>query len=77
MPYEVVMFMTVADISKLSLREKLQVMEGIWEDLRGRINFMDVHAEHRQILDERRAKVASGESAVIPWDRVKNSLGRA
>jgi putative addiction module component (TIGR02574 family) len=69
--------MTVADISKLSLREKLQVMEAIWEDLRGRINFMDVPAEHRQILDERREKVASGESVVIPWDRVKNSLGRA
>jgi len=69
--------MTVADISKLSLREKLQVMEAIWEDLRGRVDVMDVPEEHRQILDDRRARVESGESMVLPWDRVKHSLGRA
>jgi len=69
--------MTVADISKLSLREKLQVMEVIWEDLRGRIDVIDVPDEHRRILDDRRARVESGESAVLSWDRVKHSLGRA
>jgi putative addiction module component (TIGR02574 family) len=69
--------MTVADISKLSLREKLQVMEAIWEDLRGRIDVIDVPDEHRRILDDRRARVKSGESAVLPWDRVKHSFGQA
>jgi putative addiction module component (TIGR02574 family) len=69
--------MTVADISKLSLREKLQVMEAIWEDLRGRIDVIDVPDEHRRILDDRRARVESGESAVLPWDRVKHSFGQA
>jgi putative addiction module component (TIGR02574 family) len=69
--------MTVADISKLSLREKLQVMEAIWQDLRGNIDVIAVPEEHRRILDDRRARVASGESAVLPWDRVKHSLGRA
>jgi hypothetical protein len=69
--------MTVADISKLSLREKLQVMEAIWEDLRGNIDVMAVPEEHRRILDDRRARVASGESVILPWDRVKHSLGRA
>ena len=29
--------MTVADIAKLALREKLLLMEAIWEDLRGRV----------------------------------------
>jgi hypothetical protein len=69
--------MTVEDISKLSLREKLQVMEAIWEDLRGNIDVMPVPQEHRRILDDRRARVASGESAILPWDRVKLSLGHA
>ena len=69
--------MTVADISKLSLREKLQVMEAIWEDLRGRVDVIDVPEEHRQILDDRRARVESGESMVLPWDRVKHSFGQA
>ena len=69
--------MTVADIAKLSLREKLQIMEAIWEDLRGRVNAMDVPDEHRRILDERSARIASGEAKRLEWDQVKHSLGRA
>jgi Putative addiction module component len=69
--------MIVADIAKLSLREKLQIMEAIWEDLRGRVNAMDVPDEHRRILDERRARIASGEANLLEWDQVKHSLGRA
>ncbi|MCE9543076.1 MAG: addiction module protein [Verrucomicrobia bacterium] len=56
---------TVADLAKLSLREKLQLMEA-----------MDVPEEHRRILDERRSRIASGEARLLDWDQVKHSLGR-
>jgi len=69
--------MTVADLAKLSLREKLQLMEAIWEDLRGRVDAMRVPEEHREILDERRSRVASGEAKILDWDKVKHTLGRA
>ncbi len=69
--------MTVADIAKLSLREKLQVMEAIWEDLRARVDTMEVPEEHRRILDERRARIESGDAKLLDWDQVKHSLGRA
>lgn len=69
--------MTVADISKLSLREKLQVMEAIWEDLRGHVDSMEVPEEHHKILDERRARIESGDAKLLDWDLVKRSLGRA
>jgi len=69
--------MTVADIAKLSLREKLQLMEAIWEDLRGRVDTMEVPEEHRRILDERRARIATGEATILEWDQVKHSLARA
>jgi hypothetical protein len=69
--------MTVADIAKLSLREKLQLMEAIWEDLRGRVDTMEVPEEHRRILDERRERIATGEATILKWDKVKHSLGRA
>jgi hypothetical protein len=62
--------MTVADLAKLSLREKLQLMEAIWEDLRGRVDAMEVPAEHRRILDERRSRIASGEATLLDWDQV-------
>lgn len=69
--------MTVADIAKLSLREKLQVMEAIWEELRGHVDVMDVPVEHQQILNTRRARVDSGDATLLDWDQVKHSLGRA
>ena len=69
--------MTVADLAKLSLQEKLQLMEAIWEDLRGRVDEMDVPEEHRRILDERRTRISSGEAKLLDWDQVKHSLGRA
>ena len=69
--------MIVADIAKLTLREKLQLMEAIWEDLRGRVDDMGVPKEHRRILDDRRARIDSGEAKVLDWDQVKQSLGRA
>lgn len=63
--------MTAADPAKLSLREKLQFMVAIWEDLRRRVDAMDVPEEHRQILDERRSLVASGEAMILDWDQVR------
>ena len=69
--------MIVADIAKLTLREKLQLMEAIWADLRGRVDDMGVPKEHRRILDDRRARIDSGEAKVLDWDQVKHSLGRA
>jgi hypothetical protein len=69
--------MTVADLAKLSLREKLQLMEAIWEDLRGCVDAMDVPKEHRRILDERRSRIASGEARLLDWNQVKQSLGQA
>jgi len=64
--------MIVADIAKLTLREKLQLMEAIWEDLRGRVDDMGVPKEHRRILDDRRARIDSGEAKVLDWDQVKH-----
>jgi hypothetical protein len=43
----------VADLAKLSRREKLRLLEAIWEDLLARVDAMEVPREHRQILDER------------------------
>ena len=69
--------MVVADIAKLSLREKLQVMGAIWEDLRGLVDGIEIPEEHRRILDSRRARVESGDATTLDWDKVNHSFGRA
>ncbi len=68
--------MSVADISKLPLREKFQIMEAIWEDLRQHVEKLGLPAEHRQLLEQRRERVATGEASLREWDDVKHSIGR-
>ncbi len=67
--------MSLAEIDKLSLREKLQIMEAIWEDLRERADRLEVPREHRELLASRRERVASGQAELRDWDAVKQSLG--
>lgn len=67
---------TVADIQKLSLAEKLQVMEDIWLELRERVDSAEVPEEHRKLLAERRRRVESGEARLLPWDEVKHLIER-
>ncbi len=68
--------MSVADVAKLPLREKLQIMEAIWMDLRQHVDTFEVPEEHRRILDARRRRVASGESSLLDWNQVKLSIGK-
>jgi len=68
--------MSIAEIRSLPLREKLQIMEEIWEDLRPHAKTTEVPPEHREILDARRAKAASGQSHLLNWDEVKHSIGK-
>ncbi len=68
--------MTTFEISHFSLREKLQIMQMIWEDLRGHVDRMDVPESHMAILDSRRKSVESGTSALLDWDQVKHSIGK-
>lgn len=68
--------MSIVEIRSLPLREKLQIMEEIWEDLRPHAKTTEVPLEHRDILDARRGRVASGQSDLRNWDEVKHSIGK-
>jgi len=68
--------MSVAEIKQLPLSEKLLIMEAIWEDMRIRAEHFDVPERHRDLLDRRRAGVASGEVKLHNWDSVKDRIGR-
>ena len=54
--------MTVADVKKLPVEEKLRLMEALWLDLREHADQAEIPEAHRKLLDERRARVESGEA---------------
>lgn len=67
--------MSVAEVRKLPLREKLQIMEAIWQDLAEHVESCDVPLVHREMLDRRRARVAAGAVELRDWNTVKHTIG--
>lgn len=64
------------ELSQFTLREKFQIMQSIWEELRSSVDEYEVPQSHKDILDERRRRVDCGESKVLDWDQVKHTIGR-
>ncbi len=68
--------MSIAEVRNLPLREKLQILEVIWEDLSAHVDRMEISPAERELLDTRIERVRNGETEVHEWDSVKHSLGR-
>lgn len=68
--------MTAEDVKALPIDRKIQIMEAIWEDLRGRFEQMDLPQSQKDLLDRRRARVREGEAHLVDWDSVKGMIGR-
>jgi putative addiction module component (TIGR02574 family) len=67
--------MTIAEISKLPLNEKIEIMEAIWEDLRSQAETVPVPDWHKDLLDARQKAVEEGREKVHEWNEVRKSLG--
>jgi putative addiction module component (TIGR02574 family) len=66
--------MSIAEVKRLPLAEKLQIMEAIWDDLRAQAERVPVPQWHRDLLDERRKAVEEGREELLNWDKIKDSL---
>ena len=69
--------MNASEVLQLPLREKIQIMEVIWEDLRERADTFGINQDQKDLLDNRRARVAGGAAQILDWDGVKHSIGQA
>lgn len=69
-------FVTAAEIKAMPIGQKFLIMETLWQDLQERFEAMPVPQDLKDLLDDRRARVARGEAAVLDWDEVKSALGR-
>ncbi len=69
--------MSITEVQNLSLREKFQVMELIWADLRNHVDSLDMPTAHKQLLDSRQERVSSGKATIQDWEQVKDSIGKS
>ena len=63
-------------IPKLSVEEKLQTMEALWQSLSSKPEAVKSPAWHEKELRNREQKVASGKSKFIDWEKAKAHIRR-
>lgn len=68
--------MSLAEVRNLPLREKFQILEVIWDDLRTHMEEMAVSPTVHELLDRRLERIANGSAEVHDWDSVKFSIGQ-
>ncbi|TVR55474.1 MAG: hypothetical protein EA425_00655 [Puniceicoccaceae bacterium] len=66
----------IPDVKTMTIEEKLLTMRNLWEDMRQILDNSAESKEIRALLDERVARVESGEAELLDWDKVKGNIGR-
>jgi len=61
----------------MTKEEKLLTMRNLWEDMRESVSDAPETPEITELLDDRVARVESGEAELLDWDTVKGSIGRS
>ena len=63
-------------IPKLSVEEKLQTMEALWQSLSSKPDAVESPAWHEKELRDRERKVESGETKFVDWQKAKAEIQR-
>jgi putative addiction module component (TIGR02574 family) len=62
------------EIRQLPLREKLMMMEALWESISQREEQLEVPQWHKDILDERERLVKEGKAKFVDWEEAKKQI---
>ncbi len=62
------------EIEKMSVEEKLRVMEALWADLSRNSQKVSSPAWHEELLLDRGERVRTGQEQFLDWDAAKREL---
>ena len=65
------------EIQAMPLREKLQVMEALWDDIARQDDVLEMPQWQKDLLDERERMVAEGKAEVVDWEVAKEQIAKA
>ena len=65
--------MNTTEIKKMSIKERLQAMELLWDSLLYEESEIESPEWHRDILEERKRKIKNGKAEFISLDDLKSS----
>jgi Putative addiction module component len=61
-------------LDKMTVPEKLQLMEALWADLSRHEEDVELPAWHGQVLRETEQRVADGKEIAVDWETAKREL---
>ena len=64
----------ILPLNEMSLPEKLQMMEALWEDLSRNSDAFDSPAWHEAVLQDRERHIAAGEAHFSDWEQAKADI---
>ena len=68
--------MSITEMKKLSVSERIEVMEQIWDSLRDEDQEISSPAWHGKVLEERRKKIEEAEATFMTLDQLKSRFHR-
>jgi putative addiction module component (TIGR02574 family) len=66
-----------ADLKEMSLKEKLRLMELIWQDISFEEEQILVPESHKYQLEKRAQLVREGKAEFIDWEQAKKEIKKA
>ena len=63
-------------LDKMSVEEKLRLIDVLWEDLARNPDDIPSPAWHKEVLDECRRRAESGEEKFTDWEEAKEEIRR-
>lgn len=63
-------------LDKMTIEEKLQTMEVLWDDLCQHEEALPVHDWQKEVLDERERMIKRGDSKFSNWEEAKKRIAR-
>ena len=70
------MAVPILPLDEMTVEDKLQAMEALWESLSADPATIESPAWHEEELRERERKIASGEAGFIDWEKAKADIRR-
>jgi hypothetical protein len=63
-------------IDKMTIEQKLQTMEALWDDLCQQEEALPVHDWQKEIIEERERLIKNGKAKFLDWEEAKKSINR-
>jgi len=64
----------ILPLDRMTLSEKIQALEDIWDDLCRNAEGIPSPAWHGQVLQEREASIEQGKESFLDWERAKQAI---